>query len=335
MSCLRSDLAILVAFTISLSTAKGDMSSLGVTGPHSGSGFSNLGAVTKEAVATTLTKADVLIELQKRDGDNLTATCRAVFDLDTDPDVPKTGQTVLVAFPVTGLGSDAVDVSQFEVVVDGVRKPELQRRFLRLFSGENSPYPFKDIPAVEANPDTFQFFGYKLYGRARAIDTGLQAYVWSQEFFPGKRCRVQVKYILTLHAQSLAYAKKVLHEHSLNVVPFDAMWAGESGRKAFFLDYILRSGGTWKGPIGHETITLTAAATSGLVFEDEEVVTFGRHVFAYDDDLRESVGRYKAGLGAPGVVHSNGIVWEIDHEKPEQDILVEILEFAVRTGAKQ
>jgi len=58
-------------------------------------------------VATTLTKADVLIELQKRDGDNLTATCRAVFDLDTDPDVPKTGQTVLVAFPVTGLGSDA------------------------------------------------------------------------------------------------------------------------------------------------------------------------------------------------------------------------------------
>jgi len=73
----------------------------------------------------------------------------------------------------------------------------------------------------------------------------------------------------------------------------------------------------------------------GLVFEDEEVVTFGRHVFAYDDDLRESVGRYKAGLGAPGVVHSNGIVWEIDHEKPEQDILVEIPEFAVRTGAKQ
>jgi hypothetical protein len=147
---------------------------------------------------------------------------------------------------------------------------------------------------------------------------------------------VQVKYILTLHAQSLAYAKKVLHEHSLNVVPFDAMWAGESGRKAFFLDYILRSGGTWKGPIGHETITLTVAATSGLVFEDEVVVTFGRHVFVLDDDLRKSAERCEVGIyDAPGIVHSDGIVWEIDHEKPQQDILVEIPEFAVRTGAKQ
>jgi hypothetical protein len=145
-----------------------------------------------------------------------------------------------------------------------------------------------------------------------------------------------VKYNLTLHAQSLAYAKKVLHEHSLNVVPFDAMWAGESGEKAFFLDYILRSGGTWKGPIGHETITLTAAATSGLVFRDEEVVTFGRHVFAYADDLRESVGRCEVGIfDAPGVVHSNGIVWEIDREKPKQDILVEIPTLAVGVGAKQ
>jgi hypothetical protein len=320
----RFHFAIWVAFAMFSGTARGDMSSLGVTGPRSGSGFSNLGAVTKEAVTTALTQADVLIELQKREADDLIATCKAVFDFDTDQGPSKASQTVLVAFPVTGLSDDTVNITHFEVVVDGIRKPELQRRHIRLFSGKDTPYPFADLPGIEANPSTFQYIGYKLYGGASATDTGLQAYVWSQEFFPARHCRVQVSYVLTLHAQSLAYAKKLLHDHSLNVVPFDAMWAGESDQRAFFLDYILQSGGTWKGPIGHETITLTAAPSSGITFPGDRVVTFGRHVFEYPDDLRESVQRHRVGLDAVGVRHSQGIVWEIDHEKPRQDILVEI-----------
>ncbi len=311
--------------------ARADMSSLGVTGPHSGSGFSNLCAVTKEAVTTTLTKADVLIEFQGREGDDLTATCTAVFDLDTDPSPSKLGQSVLVAFPVTGFGGEAVKITQFEAVIDGIRKPDLKERTIRLFSEDNGPPVYKDWPPVEANPDTFGSLGFKLYGEnARATDTLLQAYAWTQTFLPGKHCKVQVKYFMTLHAQSLAYAKKFLHGYSRNVVPFDAMWAGPSDKKAFFLDYILRSGATWKGPIGHETVTLRAAQSSGIIFPAEEVVTFGRHVFAYSqDDIRESVLKYGAGLDAEGVKRSNGIVWEIDREKPKQDILVEIPETGV------
>ena len=327
---LPSHFAILVAVAIFSGIARADVSELGVIGPHSGPGFSNLGAITKTAVATTLTKADVLIELQRRKGDDLTAACTAVFDFDTDPGLSKGGETVLLAFPVTGLSDDAVSISQFEVVVDGVRKPELQRRRIKLFS-EHARDDFSgQILPVEATPSTFEYFGYVISGEA-----WLQAYIWSQEFAPGEHCRVEVKYVLTLHAQSLAYAKKVIHGQPLNVVPFDAMWAGESGQKAFFFDYILRSGGTWKGPIGHETVTLAAAPNSGVIFSDDEVVAFGRHAFTRFDNLHDSLERRDIGADAPGVEHSKGIVWQIDHEKPQQDILVEIPEFAVRTGAKQ
>ena len=338
---------IAAVFAMVSGTARGDMSSLGVIGPHSGAGFSNLGAVTKEAVRTTMTNADVLIELQGREAVDLRATCTAVFDFDTDPSPSKAGQTVLVAFPVTGFGGEAVKITQFEVVIDGVEKPGLQERGIRLYSGDNVQAFYKDWTPVEANPATFGYFGFKAYGEnARATDTLLQAYAWTQEFLPGTHCKVQVKYSMTLHAQSLAYAKKYLHGHSLNIVPFDAMWAGPTDRKAFFLDYILRSGATWKGPIGHETVTLRAAPSLGVITPFEHVVTFGRHAFALsEDDLRESVSRFRAGLDAEGVTsprfgdasiggkQPDRIVWEIDHEKPTQDILVEIPALEVRERA--
>jgi len=309
--------------------ARGDISVLGVTGPHSGTGFANLGAVTKDTVTTTMANAEVLIEIQGRKGDDLTATCTAIFDFETE--AAQAGQTLLVAFPVTGFGDEAVKISQFEVVVDGVRKPELHGRAIQLFSGENGPNIFKDYSPVEANPDAFKYLGFRLYGGVSSTSTLLQAYVWSQDFLPGKHCRAEIKYGLTLRAQSLAYAKKLLHGESPNVVPFDAMWAGESGQKAFFLDYILRSGATWKGPIGHEKVTLRVARSSGITFNFDEVVTFGRHVFTYPDDLRDGVERMRVGVGADGVKQAEGIVWEIDHEKPQQDILVEIPDLAFKS----
>ena len=308
--------------------AQGDMSVLGVTGPHSGTGFANLGAVAKAEITTTMTNAEVLIELQGRKGDDMTAKCTATFDFDTE--MSSASQTLLVAFPVTGFHEEAVQISRFEVVVDGVRKPELQGRALRLSSGDGVPNEFEKLPAVEANPGAFEYLGYSLHGGASASETLLLAFVWSQEFLSGKHSRVEVKYVLTLHAQSLAYAKKYLHGQSLTVVPFDAMWAGESDQKAFFVDYILRSGATWKGPIGHERVTLTASPSSGIVLNQDEVVTLGRHVFAEHDDLRDGVDRIRAGVTAAGVKQSKGIVWELDHEKPQQDILVEIPASAVK-----
>lgn len=60
----------------------------------------------------------------------------------------------------------------------------------------------------------------------------------------------------------------------------------------------------------------------------DEIVTFGRHAFTFSqDDIRESVLRHGAGLDAKGVRRADGIVWEINNEKPQQDILVEIPEW--------
>jgi hypothetical protein len=333
----RKCAAAVAAFALGVSRVRGDMSALGVTGPHSGAGFSNLGAVSKDAVATTLTSANVLIEIQGRKGDDLTATCTAAFDLDTDKSLAKQGQTVLVAFPVTGFGGEAVKITQFEIVIDGIREAEPEERRIRLYSGDAGGTAYIDVvhrdwPKVEANPDDFGYFGFKLHGEnAGSTETLLQAYAWTQEFLPGKHCRVEVKYLMTLHAQSLEYAKKFLHEQSPNVVPFDDMWAGSSEQKAFFMDYILRSGATWKGPIGNETVTLRTAKSSGIKFQADELITFGRHIFAHSrDDAGESVSRYRAGLDAEGIKRSDGVVWVIDHEKPRQDILLEIPEMAVR-----
>ena len=115
-------------------TVRGDLSVLGVTGPQSGSVFSNIGVVTSKAVFTTMEKADVLIELQKLEGDVLTATCTAVFDLETDYSTPKEGQSLWVAFPVTGIGGAAVKITQFEAVVDGYLIPDLKARTIQLVS---------------------------------------------------------------------------------------------------------------------------------------------------------------------------------------------------------
>jgi hypothetical protein len=310
---------------------RGDLSALGVTGPQSGTGFANIGAVAKTAINTSMSNADVLIEIQSKSGDDLLATCTASFDFDTE--ISKTSQTLLVAFPVTGFGGEAVKITHFEVVVDGVQKPNPQELTLRLFSGSDDPKLFEKWTAVESSLDGSELLGFRLFRGSPRDFTLFQGYTWSQEFVAGTHSRVAIRYSLVLHPQSLAYAKRYLHGESRNIVPFDAMWVGESDRTAFFLDYILRSGATWKGPIGHEKVTLKVAASSGLTLDCEEVITFGRHLFSDNDDLRDSVARVRAGVGAESVRISDSIVWEIDHEKPQQDILVEIPVSAVKNAS--
>ena len=95
------------------------------------------------------------------------------------------------------------------------------------------------------------------------------------------------------------------------------------------------SGFACGSPIGHETVTLTAASSPGLIFADDEVFTFGRQAFTRPDDPPESISRQRVGLEAMGVRHSRGIIREIDHEKPRQDILVEIPALAVSYAAKK
>ena len=152
------------------------------------------------------------------------------------------------------------------------------------------------------------------------------AYYWSQLFPQNSRTNIEINYQLTLHPQSLRYEKKMLHGGSMDVVPFDLMGAGASTDKAYFFDYVLRSGATWAGPIGHETVTLIADPAANLDLSDEEIVIVGRHIARYfDDDTREARGMARAGLRHKGIRRpADRIVWEIDQEKPTQDILVQI-----------
>ena len=264
----------------------------------------------------------------------MNATCTAVFDFDTDPSPTPAGQTVLVAFPVTGFSGKAVKISEFEVTIDGTRRPDIQKRGILLVSkkGDEGRILEEGWFPIDANPIVSEYMGYQITWGEPTTSSFLHAYVWTQEFLPGKHCRVEVRYLLTLHAQSLAYSKKYTKGEGQEVVPFDAMVAGESGDKAFFLDYILRSGATWKGPIGHETVTLRAAPSSGLTLERGDVITFGRNIFSVAPYTADSMNRLRAGVTAVGIDwKSKDIVWEIDREKPNEDILMEIPFSAVRS----
>jgi hypothetical protein len=268
-----------------------------------------------------MANADVTILLKPGGDEDLVAECKASFTMDSGPGEP---EPILVAFPVTGQGGDAVKVSSFTVSVNRTKVTSLLRgpiRFPRVegktkVEGEEQP-TFDELMHPPWKPSGFQFGDGCTYP---------EAYYWSQLFPQKSRTEIEISYRLTLHPQSLRYEKKVLHGGSVDVVPFDLMWAGASDEKAYFFDYVLRSGATWAGPIGHETVTLVADPSTNLDLTDEDIVIVGRNVARYfDDDTRDAREMMRAGVTPKSIRRPAGkIVWEIDHEKPTQDILVQI-----------
>ncbi len=288
--------------------------------------------------------AQVVIEFESLKGDVLTATCTAVFEMETDVNAPKEGQTLLVAFPLTMHDDKVVKVTDFELSIDGVRKSGMKSHDYLLSSEPVDPStlfwggPPVSIKMLVVDPRLGELFGYRIRDDFSATDPVLsRAYAWEQTFVPGVNSLVQVKYQMTLYAQSLAYTKTMLKGESRNIVPFDLMWAGASDEKAFLLDYILRSGATWKGPIGHETVLLRATKNSGIGFEPDAVVTMGRHRFAgRRADYSENLMLQRAGVSAPGIIEKDDtITWEIKEEDPQQDIIVQIPMSALRNGVKR
>jgi hypothetical protein len=311
---------IVVAASVSASV-HADISTLTVVGPHSGSAFANLGAIPKATRLPTMSKAVVNILLKPGNGEDLTAECTAKFTMNAGPGEP---EPILVAFPVTGQGGNAVTVDSFVVAVNGAPVSTLLRgpvRFPQLggeAKEESSRQPtFDELARAPWRPISFPLGDGSTYP---------SAYYWSQIFPPDATTTIEVRYQLTLHPQSLRYEKKVLHGGSVDVVPFDLNWAGSSDQKAYFFDYVLRSGATWAGPIGHETVTLVADPATQLDLSDEEIIIVGRNVARYfDDDTGKSRGMVRAGVDAKGIKRPGSrILWEIDHEKPTQDILIEI-----------
>lgn len=314
-------LVLSIAIHASTVFARADLSSLTLVGPNSGSGFANLGAIPKRPPLPTMSDAVVTIHLRPGVGEDLVAECRASFTMDMS-----TGesQSIIVAFPVTGQGGDAVRVSSFAVTVNGTQVNGLLRGPIRFprgedekkIEGEEQP-TFDELLRSPWKPIGFPFGDGCTYP---------DAYYWSQLFPQKSRTKIEVSYQLTLHPQSLMYEKKVLHGGSIDVVPFDLMWAGASAEKAYFFDYVLRSGATWAGPIGHETVTLVADPSTNLDLADEAIVIVGRNVARYyDDDTREARSMVRVGVAPKSIKRPAGkIVWEIDNEKPTQDILVQI-----------
>jgi len=166
------------------------------------------------------------------------------------------------------------------------------------------------------------------------------AYLWSQSFRPGTRSHVTVAYALELHPQSMAYAKKYMHTQNPDLVPFEAAVAGESNETAYFFDYILRSGSTWSGPIGHETVTLKTddsiafdyASGAQVYGQNEHLPT---DIYALErayypngaPDFSLALENRRAGFDIDPLGFKAGadcLIWEVDHKKPKSDILVEI-----------
>lgn len=347
MTALRPSLvlfcvAIFSAFAAP--AARGDIAVLGVKGPQSATGFSNIGAMSGETVLVIMNNAEVLIELESLKGDVLAATCTAVFEMETDANAAKEGQTLLVAFPLTMSADDVAKITDFELTIDGVRKRHVRSSNYLLSDEVIDPTtlfwggPPAALETLKIDPEFGELFGYRMHDDFPAKGPVLsKAYAWQQTFSPGAISVIQIKYRLTLYAQPLAYSKTFLKGQSRDVIPFDLMWAGESDGKAFFLDYILRSGATWMGPIGNETVILKAAKSSGIIFEAEDVVVVGRHRFeGASEDLRKSTLFSRVGIDPWSIAkREDALIWSIVNEDPKEDILVQIPVSAVRNTAEQ
>jgi hypothetical protein len=84
----------------------------------------------------------------------------------------------------------------------------------------------------------------------------------------------------------------------------------------YFFDYVLLSGATWEGPIGHERVALSVAAE--LQLDPTKVVCM----------RRAQVG-YKAKQTPPnfvneGRIEDSSVVIELNNEKPNYDLLFTI-----------
>jgi len=332
----------LLALLLTPIVVHADMSFLGVSGPSSGLGIANIGAVTNTDPATALSKATVVITLGAGKGENLTASCLAEFDLQTGATPNNKPMETLVAFPVTGMYGDAVKVDQFAVVIDKTHKPVVLKGWIGLSRAKpGDPITFM----LGAPVSEFASSGFSESEVRNKCSKFYKAFLWNETFLPGSQCHVKVSYVLELRPQSLAYAKSQMHSQNPDLVPFDAMVAGESQERAYFLDYILRSGATWSGPIGRETITLrtddtlTFAESGAVIFGDPSGLPLPGEIFAVQrkyfpdgrDDFDEGLEYLRAGIDLYGFKSiRGGMVWEVDHQKPTSDILLEIPLRAIR-----
>lgn len=282
-----------------------------------------------------MASAEVKVRLRKGDGDQLAADCVAEFVLEDHADKSLGKQEFLVAFPVTGLSSKIVTISNFKVQIDGKEPAMVFRQAITVSKWEiqtkDSPIHgkfearFSPRPATQAN---FWKWGVRLADET----TYRNAYAWVQMSMPGMTTRVRVTYTATLRPQKFQYSKS--YESSPgdeDVIPFAAMQVSDWTEAYYFFDYILVSGSTWDGPIGRETIEFSADPALGLSLSTIEC------------SLRMPAG-YSAGYNSPKTGGGGGMSFENDvpkwtlSGKPDSDFLFSIPVSALgktKAGAKK
>lgn len=289
-----------------------DLATLRTVGPDTGSMTSNLASVASSTGYTRMADAEVTIEVVPGPNDTARATCTADFRMETESGPLVTAADELVAFPITGLHGDAVQIVDFAVKVDGKPPGDLARRYVEFFQGHF------DLTDREPQPR----FG-------RPGSSVFSAYLWKQRFVPGHRATVHVTYRVDLKAQELTYGRKFSNRDDPDVVPIEADQIGPPFTKAYFFDYVLRSGATWSGTIGHEQIILQL--DPGLINQrlgKSIIVSLLRTVPGGDiDRLAAEKNRDWTWYGrpAPGLEwDGTKLIYTLNNAKPTDDILFEI-----------
>lgn len=328
-----------VVFVLSLLpvlSCRADIAVLREKGAWSGSAFSNPGVVEGLSPETKITmrSAAVRIRLSQGKDDTLVAKCEAEFELQNTTTGKSEAEEFLVGFPVTGLNSKIVTITGFTVSVDGRTPPTVLRRGIEL---SKRSAELRDTPVAGQLEARFQPANRK----SADLDGGwgvlyadkmiyTDSYVWAQTTKPGTVAKVKVAYSVELKPQSLRYSKSYARDKTDgDVIPFADLEIDKWDDQYYFFDYVLRSGSTWDGPIGLETIELSL--DPGLQ------LSIGSIRASHRTSLARSVKSWQAdrGLLSYSFTMRKGVyIWQIKG-KPAGDLLLRIPKSAIDAAAKK
>jgi hypothetical protein len=300
---------------------RADVAVLHEKGPWSGSVFSNPGLVDGAPPETKITmqSAKVHIQLSRGHAGSLVATCAAEFEMENLSDAKAKPEAILVAFPVTGLNSKIVTISGFTVVVDGQKPAIVLRRAVTIskWKSELRDTPvFGQLEARFAADDNKSGWGIPV-GDSRIYR---DCYIWAQSFRPATLTHITVTYSAELRPQSIHYSKAYGREDTDGeVIPFSDIDVDRWQDAYYFFDYILISGSTWNGPIGHETIDMGVDSDLGL--SPYQIHGSMRHPSGYNP--KRSEPERMSGMLSERRAKDGAPEWDL-RGKPGYDLLISI-----------
>lgn len=332
-------LAVVLGLATAAFAARADIAVLREKGPHSGSAFSNPGLVADApaGLKVAMKTADVKIHLRPGDGDTLKADVTADFELEDSSPVELNGQLYLVGFPVTGLSSKIVTIDNFAVTVDGQEPATILRRaigthFMSMRVEDTPVAGTLESHVVDKQSPQRWGVWYKEASSYRG------SYLWQQALAPSKTLIVHIAYQITLHPQSIHYSKTLDSDEDADaVIPFKTLTVDDWDDRYYFFDYVLRSGATWTGTIGKESITVSIDPDLGLhlmqiypmaIRESKELQLRAAKLEA--EDVEPEFGDIRNSDQWKTDDEAHSVRFSITNEDPESDLLLAIPAAAIK-----